>query len=60
MNCSVARVSAKRVAAKLVGCQGSNPQVSQLSRFHDEVWDFSNEDQNPSDGQVNEEDTLEL
>ena len=48
MNCAVARVSAKGVAAKLIGCEGSNPQVSLLSRFHDEVWDFSNENQNPS------------
>ena len=38
----------KHVVAKLVGCQGGNPQVSHLSRFHDEVWDFSNEIQNPS------------
>lgn len=27
---------------------GANPEVSQVSRFRDDVWDFSNEDQNPS------------
>jgi integrase len=48
VNRSVARLSAKHVAAKPVGCQGSNPQVSELSRFDDVIWDFSNEDQNPS------------
>jgi integrase len=48
VNRIVQRVSVRRVTAKLIGCESSNPQVSQLSRFHDEVWDFSNEDQNPS------------
>ncbi len=48
MNPSAARISAKPVGAKMVGCQSSNPQVSQLSKFHDAIWDFSNEDQNPT------------
>ena len=48
MNRSVARIPVKHIAAKLVGCQSSSPQVSQLSRFHDAIWDFSNEDQNPT------------
>jgi integrase len=34
--------------APLTGSNGENPQVSAVSRFHDDVWDFSNENQNPS------------
>jgi len=35
---------------RLVGCNGDNPQVSDVSRFHEDLWDFSNEDRNPSRG----------
>jgi integrase len=41
MNRQIARGS-------LIGSRGENPQVSALSRFHDDVWDFSSENQNPS------------
>jgi len=36
------------VAPRFVGALGDNPQVSAVSRFHDQVWDFSNESQNPA------------
>ena len=36
------------VASRFVGSVGDNPQVSAVSRFHDEVWDFSNESRNPA------------
>ena len=36
------------VVPSLIGCNGNNPQVSQISRFDDDLWDFSNEDRNPS------------
>lgn len=35
-------------APQLIGSGGENPQVSALSRFHDDVWDFSRENQNPT------------
>ena len=35
-------------APQLFGAHGDNPQVSAVSRFHDEVWDFSNENLNPA------------
>jgi hypothetical protein len=35
-------------APKLIGFDGENPPVSAVSRFHDDVWDFSHENQNPS------------
>jgi integrase len=37
-------------AAKATPALGAdaNPEVSQVSRFRDNVWDFTNEDQNPS------------
>ena len=38
------------VVQRLVGCNGDNPQVSDVSRFQDDVWDFSNEDRNPARG----------
>jgi len=41
----------KRSAArqpKSNGTSDDNPQVSAVSRFHDEIWDFSHEDRNPS------------
>lgn len=42
MNCQLAP------APKLIGSDGENPPVSAVSRFHDDVWDFSHENQNPS------------
>ena len=38
------------VVQRLVGCNGENPQVSHVSRFHEDLWDFSNEDRNPARG----------
>jgi integrase len=35
-------------APLLIGSGDENPHVSAISRFHDNVWDFSNENQNPS------------
>ena len=32
------------------GWRAQNPEVSSVSRFWDEVWDFSNEDKNPALG----------
>ena len=48
MNRAVVRAAVQPVGPRLVGTEGSNPQVSSHSRFHDAVWDFSQEDQNPS------------
>jgi integrase len=36
------------LASRLPGSNGENPQVSAVSRFHDNVWDFSNENKNPA------------
>ncbi len=36
--------------SKFVGRDGDNPQVSTISKFHDDVWDFSQENLNPSSG----------
>jgi len=36
------------VAPQLNGSDGENPKVSAVSRFDDDVWDFSNEDENPA------------
>jgi hypothetical protein len=36
------------LAPQLTGSNGENPQVSGVSRFHDEVWDFSSENGNPA------------
>lgn len=35
-------------ASEHIGSGSSNPQVSELSRFHDEVWDLTREIRNPS------------
>jgi len=35
-------------APAFVGVDGENPQVSELSRFHDDVWDLTRENQNPT------------
>jgi hypothetical protein len=35
---------------QLAGSGGENPEVSAVSRFHDDVWDFLNEDRNPARG----------
>lgn len=43
-----AGTSAANVLPTLIGYDGSNPGVSQVSRFRDDVWDFSNENQNPT------------
>ena len=40
-------------APRFVGSNGENPQVSALSRFHDDVWDFSSENRNPSTDRSN-------
>ena len=36
------------VAPESIGSDGENPRVSAVSRFDDDVWDFSNEDGNPA------------
>ena len=36
------------VAPQFAGSSGDNPQVSAVSRFRDDVWDFSNENNNPA------------
>ncbi len=36
------------VETQLTGSHGDNPQLSAVSRFHDDVWDFSHENQNPA------------
>jgi len=41
-------VQSQLVAPPFTGSNGEDPQVSSVSRFHDEEWDFSNEDRNPS------------
>ena len=33
---------------KFPGWKGDNPQVSTISLFHDDIWDFSKENQNPA------------
>jgi integrase len=37
-----------RAATPVAGSNGDNPQVSALSRFQDDVWDFSHENGNPA------------
>lgn len=48
MKRSGAAISTAKATPALVGSDGGNPEVSQVSRFRDAVWDFSNENQNPS------------
>lgn len=38
----------KLIVPQLVGSNGENPRVSAVSSFHDDVWDFTNEDGNPA------------
>ena len=38
------------VGPQLAGSAGEDPEVSEVSKFHDDVWDFSNEDRNPARG----------
>jgi integrase len=36
------------VEPQFFGCDSEDPKVSAVSRFDDEVWDFTNEDENPA------------
>lgn len=42
------KVKSARAERLLPGSDGDNPQVSVLSRFQDDVWDFSHENGNPA------------
>ncbi len=49
MKTQMARVQKSRlIVPQLVGSNGENPRVSGVSSFHDDVWEFINEDGNPA------------